>query len=59
MWSSVEDFLEGELSEGEGESTDGKVTLNADSGAEGSKSSGKREGRVAARATKAAKECLY
>jgi hypothetical protein len=36
-----QDFLEGELFEGEGESTDGEVTLDADSGAGGSKSSGK------------------
>ena len=50
----MEDFLEGELSEGEGESTDGEVTLDADSGAGGSKSSGKREGG-AARATRAAR----
>ena len=39
----MEDFLEGEISEGEGESTDGEVTLDADSRAGGIKSSGERE----------------
>ena len=49
-WSSVEDFLEGELSECEGESTDSEATLDADSGAGGSKCSRTREGGGASRA---------
>ena len=57
-WSWGEDFLEGKIFEGEGESTDGEVTVDADSGAGGSESSGKREGKGAARATRAAIACL-